>query len=344
MSASYRRGRFQKQRTVAEWKARALKQIERLKAAGKEIQPIELSGRTIARSFWAKAWCENLEAWADFENRLPRGRSYVRHNSVLHLEVLAPAPESGRPTGRIHALVDGKRIFEVTLKVVPLSEDCWQEIKDASAGEIDSLLELLKGEISEPVMEAVMSAQNGIFPTAEEVDLNCTCPDWAKMCKHVSAALYGLGSRLDSHPELIFKLRGVNPKDLLAEAIEHNAARPAATGHPTLSQTELTEVFGEEVDFGSWEAPEAKSSKSIRRAPTAPKRGAPLPSFPPRVNRLLSLIKEQPGLRTPALIRGIRSKRYATTKALGILKQHGLVEFRRGEGRGGFFAIPRDEN
>lgn len=191
---------------VAERRAQAAKKMQQLKKKGEAIQPIEIQGRTIARTFWGKAWCDHMESCCDYENRLSRGRSYVRNGSVCHLEI---------NEGQVKAMVSGSSLYHVIITIKPLVSAKWQSIKNTCTGKISSLLDLLSGKLSRGVMDVVCHPDEGLFPRSTELTLACDCPDWATMCKHVSAVLYGVGSRLDSDPAQLFKLRGVNFEELI---------------------------------------------------------------------------------------------------------------------------------
>lgn len=191
---------------VAERQAQAAKQMQRLKKQGHAIHPIEIEGRTIARTFWGKAWCAHMESFCDYDNRLPRGRTYVRNGSVCHLEI---------NSGHVKAMVSGSSIYQINIEIKPLVEEKWQAIKETCSGQIGSLLDLLSGKLSSGVMDVVCHPNGGLFPSFHELKLSCDCPDGALMCKHVAAALYGVGSRLDSSPEQLFKLRAVHFEELI---------------------------------------------------------------------------------------------------------------------------------
>src|SRR5688500_10220527 len=194
---------------VAQRRANALKELRKLEKKGRKISPVHIEGRKIATTFWGTAWCDNLESYSDFENRLPRGRTYVRNSSVVDLQI-----EPGRVTAR----VSGSELYEVNIKIKPLASACWDCIKRDCAGKIGSLIELLQGKLSKDVMELVTRRDGGLFPRPAEITKDCSCPDWADMCKHVAAALYGIGARLDHQPELLFVLRKVDHLDLIARA------------------------------------------------------------------------------------------------------------------------------
>ena len=188
--------------SVAARRRHAAKRVAKMKKDGREISPIEIVGRKIATTFWGDAWCKNLESYSDYSNRLPRGRTYVHNGSVIDLQIEA---------GRVRSLVSGSDIYEVDTQIKSLAKKRWTDIKGQCAGKIDSLVELLQGSISTGVMEIVTCKGEGLFPAPREISLSCSCPDWATMCKHVAATLYGVGARLDHEPELLFTLRGVDP-------------------------------------------------------------------------------------------------------------------------------------
>jgi uncharacterized Zn finger protein len=225
---------------VAERRRRAAKKIAKMKKAGKQVAPVEIAGRKITTTFWGNAWCTNLEAYSDFSNRLPRGRTYVRNGSVVDLQIEA---------GRVRALVSGTDLYTVRLEIEQVPRQKWTELKGQCAGQIGSLVELLQGSISKGVMEIVTRKGEGLFPSPREITLTCTCPDWATMCKHVAATLYGVGARLDHEPELLFTLRGVDPAELVQAAIDQPAAANTSRKGRTLGTDELSSVFGIDIDI-----------------------------------------------------------------------------------------------
>ena len=210
--------------------------MEKLRKKGMVVRPIQISGRTIAKSFWGKSWCDHLESFSDYANRLPRGRTYTRNGSVCHLEV---------QEGLVKAHVSGTELYTVEIKVDGLAGTTWEQVKKDCGGQIGSMLELLKGRLSEQVMEVVCNRSDGLFPKPKEIHLDCSCPDWATMCKHVAAVLYGVGHRLDSEPELLFLLRGVKPEELIASELSFGAD----DGNDVLPDEELSELFGIELEF-----------------------------------------------------------------------------------------------
>ena len=224
---------------VAERRRKAARELERLKKKGHHISPIVIEGRAIAKTFWGKAWCDNLEGYSDFANRLPRGRTYVRNGSVVDLQIGG---------GEVKALVCGSDIYNVAVKVAPISKARWRSICADCAGAIDSLVELLQGRFSKGVMERLCRQKTGLFPSPKEIKLSCDCPDWASMCKHVAAVLYGVGARLDREPQLLFKLHKVDEKELLTKAGRGlSLTKNAPVAEKTLGSEDLSAIFGLEM-------------------------------------------------------------------------------------------------
>lgn len=253
--------------TVAERRRKAAQKVSKLKKSGKKISPVEIDGRLIARTLWGKAWCKNLESYSDYSNRLPRGRSYVRHGSVLDLQIKSAA---------VHALVNGTELYEVDIDISPLAKKKWTTIKNKCAGQINSLMELLKGSISKNVMEIVTQKGKGLFPSPREITFNCSCPDWATMCKHVAATLYGVGARLDHEPELLFVLRGVDPVEMVETAIEQPKNAGKRHKGRILDTDELSSVFG--VDIESSDSADKLSKPPGVSGKTAKKKKTNTPS------------------------------------------------------------------
>ena len=220
-------------------RAKAARELAKLaKKKGLTAAPVVLEGKQIARTFWGKAWCDNLEAYSDFANRLPRGRTYVRNGSVVDLQITA---------GKVTARVAGSSLYKIEVKIKPLTPRAWQAIQAECAGKIASLIELLQGKLSAGVMQVVTRQEQGLFPTPKDIDLDCSCPDWADLCKHVAAALYGVGARLDTQPELLFLLRGVDASDLISRASASEAVRQTGDATPAMSEAEMADVFGIEL-------------------------------------------------------------------------------------------------
>jgi len=232
---SYGYGRFPRYVPVAERRAKALKQAQKLQKRGRVLEPVSLTGQRIASSFWGKEWCKNLESYMDFANRLPRGRTYLRSGAVVGLRIGA---------GQIDALVAGSSLYIVSIKIGKLARKRWGGVIKRCAGHIDSVVGLLQGRLSETVLEALVDRRAGLFPAPEEIDFTCSCPDSAFLCKHIAAVLYGVGARLDAKPELFFTLRSVAVEDLIAKS----TLRRAPPAKEVLDSDSLEGIFGIELD------------------------------------------------------------------------------------------------
>ncbi len=218
---------------------RAMDEIDRLSKGERPLNPVSAAGRTFTTTFWGTAWCNNLERYSDFINRLPRARTYLRAGAVIDLQV---------EPGRVTALVSGTDVYRVTVEIDPVSRPKWRSILRDCGGAVDSMVELLQGHLSGTVMDRICREKGGLFPSPQEISCNCTCPDWAAMCKHVAAALYGVGVRLDSEPGLLFKLRGVDPGDLIAHAEAKLVdGTGACSSQRVLKGDDLSELFGVDI-------------------------------------------------------------------------------------------------
>jgi len=238
---------------VAERRKKAAKAAAKLAKKGEKVSPVQIEGRAIAKTFWGKAWCDHLESFSDFSNRLPRGRTYVRNGSVIHLSL---------DQGKIEALVQGSSLYKVKIGIKCAEAKRWASILDKCAGEIDSVVELLQGKLSSNVMKTITDQHGGLFPLPKEISLSCSCPDSANMCKHVAAVLYGVGARLDDEPELIFKLRHVDHLDLISKA---SFKAPKVSGKAkVIEDQDISGIFGIELESSGGAAPKVPKTKARR--------------------------------------------------------------------------------
>lgn len=296
---------------VAVRQARALSKMEKLRKKGLCIQPVRIEGRQIARSFWGQAWCDHLEKFSDYENRLPRGRSYIRNGSVCHLEIAE---------GAIHAMVSGTELYNVSIEIKKLAPKKWKDIKKRCAGQIGSLLELLQGRLSKSVMTVVADRDNGLFPHPKEISLHCSCPDWAVMCKHVAAVMYGVGARLDEKPELLFLLRGLDHEELISAEAGLAAVSNAeqTDGHPRIAESDLSHLFGIEITAAE-AAAIAKPTPKLKSKPLDKKMKLPKAIDTPRSRLGLASRKSQAGAKKA--MPGARKTVVVTGKAVASLRK-----------------------
>jgi uncharacterized Zn finger protein len=324
---------------VAERRARAARELAKLAKKTDQIaSPVSLAGRKITSTFWGKAWCDNLEAYSDYANRLPRGRTYIRNGSVVDLQI---------SQGRVSARVSGSELYQIEIKIKPLAPSLWKSIQTECAGKIDSLIELLQGKLSSSVMQIVTRRERGLFPTPKEIELDCSCPDWADLCKHVAASLYGVGARLDQSPELLFLLRGVDPADLISQASATEAVRQTAVteGAPALTDKELTDVFGIELaDVSVPVQPVGKIAKPVKSPkPVAPAEVIPVPRPKPSKQpkhssaaraKIVAAVQARWAKDTKAAARQTRGRRKMSPTAMARIAAAGKVRKARHETAG----------
>ncbi len=249
--------------SVAQRRAQAAKEVAKLKKQGRAVSPVVIEGRKIATSFWGKAWCDNLERYSEFANRLPRGRTYVNNGSVIDLQVTR---------GKVEALVSGSDIYKVKIDAAVATPARWKAICADCAGSIGSMVELLQGKLSKHVMERVCREADGLFPAPKEIKMTCSCPDWADMCKHVAATLYGVGARLDHDPDLLFTLRGVERSELVSTDADLSITEAAADSERVLAGDDVAALFGLEFDAATSEKKAPTTGKATAKAKSSPVR------------------------------------------------------------------------
>ncbi|GHV11207.1 hypothetical protein FACS1894219_01970 [Clostridia bacterium] len=202
--------------SAAERRKKAEKQIAKLRKNKPNISPVVIDGKKIAITWWGESWNKNFSRYADYENRIQRGSAYVKNGFVLDLQIL---------NGMITAKVYGSSLYDITIQIEPLSERQWQFISAQASKRLDSLAELAAGKFPKELQNIFFDIENGLFPKPKEINFKCNCPDYYEnhMCKHIAAALYGVGNRLDSDPLLFFKLRGVDPAEMIRASIDDRA-------------------------------------------------------------------------------------------------------------------------
>lgn len=272
---------------VAQRRKQAAKEVAKMAKKGMTITPVTISGKKIAESFWGKSWCEHLESYSDYSNRLPRGRTYVRNGSVMHLEVR---------DGEIAAIVSGSSLYEVFISIAPVSKAKWNAICTECAGGVGSLVELLQAKLSSSVMAHLSDRKNGLFPAPSEIKIQCSCPDYAGLCKHAAATLYGVGNRLDLQPELLFQLRSVDAADLISHAASSELLQSAATadGSPEIDESDLSSIFGIEMESSPSKPPQTRVTAK-KKKPEPAKKAASRKS--PSTKKTLKNPSKQPQVR-----------------------------------------------
>ena len=291
--------------SVAEKKAKAAKKLKQLKKKMPDIKPVVIEGNTLARTWWGKSWNKNLERYADYTNRIGRGRSYVRHGAVLDLKI---------DSGKVTALVQGSisKPYEVVISIKGINQGNWKEIKKQCEGQLKSLQDLLAGKFPKTLGEIFFAKGKGLFPSPQTISFNCSCPDWASMCKHVAATLYGIGARFDEDPSLFFKLRGVDIENLITGAVQDKTgellAKTKKKSAKVLDDADLSGIFGIDMDskpdfIGKRKVTPRSTTKKQKKKTTAKQEGMPV-----------TLPKERKKQRSPKTATGLVAELIAASK------------------------------
>jgi uncharacterized Zn finger protein len=259
-------------------KARTKLKVEKRRKKGELLAPVVPKAKQgLSITFWGKAWNRNLEAYSDYSNRLPRGRTYLRQGAVMDLLI---------EQGEITSTVQGSDLYDVRITIKPLLKNRWQSLKETCTGGIGSLVELLGGKLSDQILQQVTDPKQGLFPAPKEIVITCSCPDYAGLCKHAAATLYGVSCRLDDEPALFFKLRGVDAAELIGtsavDAVQALTAVDGASQDGVIGAADLSDVFG--IDLGNLEIPDglldaappvqARSTKKVVARKTVSKKVA----------------------------------------------------------------------
>lgn len=323
---------FPEYETVAEKKAKAAKKLEQLKKKIQGITPVIIQGNTLARTWWGKSWNRNLERYADYSNRIGRGKSYVRHGAVLDLKIEG---------GQVTALVQGTRAkpYEVVIRISPVKKVNWDQIRKQCQGELRSLPDLLVGKFPKALGEIFLAEGKGLFPTPKEICFDCSCPDWASMCKHVAAALYGIGSRLDEDPLLFFTLRQADTEELVARAVQEKKgdllARADRKSSRVMEEADLSTLFGIDMDVHPDFSAAAKSQVGSRSSRAKKTASAPVAVQAPEGKTartatalIEEIVRQTPSGTTVAMLEKAtgfpRAKIYAITSRL---RQQGRISY-----------------
>ena len=286
-------------------RANAAKAAKKMVAKGEALDPVAISGRKIATSFWGQAWCDNLESYSDYFNRLPRGRTYARNGSVIDLKIQA---------GSITGLVQGSSLYRIKITIQPLKQPQWAEFKKDCAGQIFSLLDLVQGRLDKALLQQITKRPGGLFPAPKEIKLSCDCPDGASMCKHVAAVLYGVGARLDRSPELFFTLREVDMAELISAASDSVASDSPSSGD--LDPDDLSAIFGVDMDPGAATASapsppsKKKATKPAAKKAAASKKVALPAKKKPMAKKTATLAKKKP-VAKKAAVKKVAAKKKA---------------------------------
>jgi uncharacterized Zn finger protein len=225
--------------SVAERRDTAEKRAKKLEKQLGGLQPVTVEGNKIARKWWGIAWNKNLESYADFENRIGRGRSYCKNGLILDLRI---------SEGEVAAKVSGGSLYGVNIKIEKLADRKWGSIVAACSKRVENVGALVEGRFPPELADVFMKQGEGLFPSPKEIHMSCDCPDYAMLCKHIAAVLYGVGARLDSDPLLFFKLRGVDPGELIKKSVEEKMrsllANAGKKSRRVIADSDVARIFG----------------------------------------------------------------------------------------------------
>jgi len=226
---------------VEKKRADAEKALTKLKKKNPCINPVVIEGTKIAKTWWGAAWNKNLESYADYSNRIGRGRSYVRNGMVLDLQIDAE---------KVTAIVagSGRNQYTIKISIKALPKSVWQNVTQICGRSIASIDQLVQGKFPKELESLFTQKGEGLFPSPKEIKFDCSCPDWAYMCKHVAAVLYGIGARFDEDPMLFFKLRNIEIEALIKKSVEEKMDNMLKnSGNKTrrvMNDANIGELFG----------------------------------------------------------------------------------------------------
>ncbi len=315
-----RYSRFPRYVSVAERRARAEQKIKKMRKKNPDLEPVIIDGRAISTTWWGRQWNKNLERYADFQNRIGRGRSYVRHGAVLDLTI-HPGEVSARVSG------SGSRIYSVSVFIKPIFKKYWAGIKKGCRGRLDSLQKLAAGKFPKDLGDFFTQKGKGLFPSPKEIDFVCTCPDIAYMCKHVAAVLYGVSARLDKDPSLLFVLRNADMNELVEQTVRESRKDLLSKAEKTSAriiedESTLSDMFG--IDLAPSNAPEKAARSSVKSAPAKKKKTAESGSPAEQIEKMIRRRKK--GMPVAELIQksGLPDQKVRNT--VFQLKQKGKIE------------------
>lgn len=206
--------RFPAYQTIDELKTKNIKKKKTYLKKHPDASPIVLEGK-LGKTWWGKSWNQNLERYADYENRLGRGKKYIKAEAILDFHI-----EEGRIYGEIAG--SGRKIYNVDISIDTIDEQDWKQIQKVCGRRIDSLEQLLAGQFPNELKDIFFVKDHGLFPSSSQIHIYCDCPDYARLCKHAAAFLYATSIALDNNPTLFFELRGISMDAFINKALGEN--------------------------------------------------------------------------------------------------------------------------
>ena len=225
--------------TMDDLKRLAKKSTERLTKKGLILEPVHLVGNKIAKNWWGISWIDNLEKYSDYINRLPRGKKYLKSDCILDLKI---------KKGRIDAIVQGSssKPYEVCVHIKVLNKEKIEDIVQLCENKIESIENLINGKFPDTLKE-VFIGKNGLFPSPNEIEFDCSCPDYASLCKHVASVLYAIGAKFDTDPRLFFELRGIDVNQFIKKAVDNSIEKllvEKKKSERVIAEEDMDRLFG----------------------------------------------------------------------------------------------------
>ena len=225
--------------TMDDLKRLAKKSTERLTKKGLILEPVHLVGNKIAKNWWGISWIDNLEKYSDYINRLPRGKKYLKSDCILDLKI---------KKGRIDAIVQGSssKPYEVCVHIKVLNKEKIEDIVQLCENRIESIENLINGKFPDTLKE-VFIGKNGLFPSPNEIEFDCSCPDYASLCKHVASVLYAIGAKFDTDPRLFFELRGIDVNQFIKKAVDNSIEKLLVEKNKServIAEEDMDRLFG----------------------------------------------------------------------------------------------------
>jgi uncharacterized Zn finger protein len=243
------------------------------------------SKRGFGESWWAKRWVAVIESF-DVGGRLGRGRTYARKGQVLSIDV---------SSGKVQAEVQGSmpEPYEVTIEVTKLTSKEWTKVIEAINAQALFAAKLLAGEMPAEIEQLAQDAGVSLFPSkANDLQTDCSCPDWSNPCKHVAAVYYLLGETFDRDPFLLFRLRGMDRDALMKQLNQSAPSSPKSSKLSTSEESSSVPLSTDLKTFWSVGDPSRILFADLSTSPAAgglPKRLGPIPFWRGREHFLDSM-------------------------------------------------------
>ena len=180
----------------------------------------------IGSRWWSKQFLSALETFG-WTNRLERGKRYARSGQVLGISICK---------GEVTAKVQGSQVrpYSVKINYPSASEKSWTGIIARMKGKPELLSRILIGDVPEELERIFREEKSSLFPSrAKEIEMECSCPDYANPCKHIAAVFYVMADTFDQDPFLLLQLKGRSRSEIMnALSTDEGKKNPDASYPP----------------------------------------------------------------------------------------------------------------